>query len=376
MVNIQIVDAATADVTNTTLTNKIGLAEGPFGLQEFESISSFLLSNGRSWNVSIRTSDIASVIFTILVLTFAIDKYIFKSRYLVHIGGATRTKDDAAALDEKASLHEKEALNVENGQKSSKDEDNDLKRQSGQTSDSPASTARSRIIQMLLILFLYLISDGKTRKGIASKTHEEAPESSCAKAEAEGEVDKPTPTSLWGRFVRHPWVQWVMSLAILLLCLLAMLGVFAFHLLFWPFVLTLFILLQYSFQVEVSHGATIPWQSVALKSISHLAVWTIVGVTLMMKPNRFQGVLWKCIKFTYAVNWWLFWVPFESFYLSSCVARRFGFHYGGTATEAFLFIMRPSLVAYLYFGVVRDAVVAVRLCKFFWRNDITKPVKS
>ncbi|CAF9925363.1 hypothetical protein IMSHALPRED_006453 [Imshaugia aleurites] len=375
MVNLQIVGAASANATNTTFTHRLGLAIGPFGLQELESTSSFLPRNGRSWTVSIRTSDIVALIFTILALTFAIDHYLFKSRYLVHIGGATRAKDHAAVLDEKASLYEKEARNVEAGRKCSSDEDSDLKRKSAQNSESSASTTRSRlghrIINSLFILFLFLISGGKTGKALASTNHEEALESSSAKAEAEGEVDKSTPTSRWGTFVQHPWVQWVVKSAILCLGLLALLAVLAFHLLFWPLLFTVFILLQCLFHEQLNDGVTVPWKSIALRSTSQLAIWTIIGVTLLLKPNRFQGMLWKCQKWTHAVSWWLFWVPFESYYLSSSIAKRVGFPYSVTVLEAFTFIMRPSLVVYLYSGVLGDVVVAVRLCKYFWKHDVT-----
>jgi hypothetical protein len=376
MVNLLTVDAATANVTNTTFAHKLGLTDGPFGLQEVESVLSFPARNGRSWTVSIQTSDVATVIFTILVLTFALDHYLFRSRYLVHIGGARRDKDQAAALDEKASLHEKKALNVECGQKCSDDEDSKLEPKSEHESDSPASTTRSRWVHRavftLLILFLALLVGGKNEKEIASKTNKETLESSSTEAEAEGEVDKSPPTSRWGKFVQHPWSQGIVKSAIFLLVLLAMLLVLKYYLLFWPCLLTVFIMLQCAVYEYLNHGATVPWQSIALKSTLHLAIWTIIGVTLLLKPNRLQGVLWKCFKWTHAVNWWLFWGILESYCLGAFVARRIGFHYTGITMQVILLIMRPSLVAYLYSGIVCDVVVAVRLCKYFWNNDITK----
>jgi hypothetical protein len=162
------------------------------------------------------------------------------------------------------------------------------------------------------------------------------------------------------------------EISILLLVLLAMLLVFAFYLLFWPSILILFIMLQCGFYEDLNQGAKVPWQSIALKSTLHLAIWTIIGVTLLLKPNRLQGVLWKCFKWTHAVNWWLFWGIVESYSFGAIVARRIGFHYTGISMEVVLLIMRPSLVAYLYSGAVCDGVVAVRLSKFFWNNDITK----
>jgi hypothetical protein len=251
MVNLLTVDAATANVTNTTFEHKFSLTDGPFGLQELKSVLSFPAREGRSWTVSILTSDVVAVISTILVLTFAIDHYLFKSRYLVHIGGSRRDKDRAAALDEKASAYEKEALNLESGQKCSNDEDSDLEPKSEHESDSSASKTRPRWIYRagftLLVLFLVALFGGKKEKEIAPKTNKETLESSSTKAEAEREVDKSPPTSRWGKFVQHPWSQGILKSAILLLVLLAMLLVFAFHLLFWPWILILFIMLQCAF---------------------------------------------------------------------------------------------------------------------------------
>lgn len=374
MVNLQIVNAATANITNATLA--FGLTDGPFGLQELESVLSFPPRNGRSWTVSIKTSDIVAVVFTILVLTFAIDKYLFNSRYLVHIGGVKREKDDEAVLDEKASLHEKEALSVESGLKRSDDEDSDLEPSSQHDSGSPASTASpgrfSRAIQILAILFLAALFNSKEMEKTPSKTHKETPESSSVKTETEGEANESRPTSRWGRFVQHPVSQQMSEYATLLLLLLSMLAVFAFHLLFWPLFLGLFIILQCALSEDANRGTTVPWQSIALKSTLYLAVWTIIGVNLLLKPNRLQGTLWKCVKWTHAVNWWMFWFLFEGHYLWGFVARRIGFPYSQIVMEMVFFITQPLLVAYLYSGVVRDAVVAVRLCKFFWNYDFTK----
>jgi hypothetical protein len=217
MVNLLTVDAVTANVTNTTFAHKFSLTDGPFGLQELKSVLSFPARDGRSWTVSILTSDVAAVIFTILVLTFAIDHYLFKSRYLVHIGGSRRDKDRAAALDEKASAYEKEALNLESGQKCSNDEDSDLEPKSEHESDSSASKTRPRWIYRagftLLVLFLVALFGGKMEKEIAPKTNKETLESSSTKAEAEREADKSPPTSRWGKFVQHPWSQGILKSA-------------------------------------------------------------------------------------------------------------------------------------------------------------------
>lgn len=378
MVNLLTVDAATANVTNTTFAHKFRLTDGPFGLQELESVLSFPPRYGKSSTVSIRTSDVAAVVFTILVLTFAIDHYLFKSRYLMHIGGAKREKDHTAALDEKASLYEKEALIIESGQKCSNDEDSDLDPKSEHDSESLVPTARSRrvhrAIQILAILFLIAMSDGtkKKKKHISSKTRKETLENSSIKADPQGEMDRSPPTSRWGRFDQHPWIQTMLDFAILFLGSLFMLVVFTFHLIFWPLLLLLFIALQCAFYEDVNHSAIVPWQSIALKSTLCLAIWTIIGATLLLKPNRLHVVLWKCFKWTHAVNWWLFWVGLYSYDLCGFVARLSGFHDTNITKEVIMFFLRPSLVAYLYSGVVRDAVVAVRLGNFFWNGDITK----
>lgn len=377
MAHLLTVDVATANVSNTTtFAHKVRLTEGPFGLQELESVLSFPQRYGNSWTVSTRTSDVAAVVFTILVLTFAIDHYLFKSRYLVHIGGAKREKDHAAALDQKASLYEKEALILESGQKRSNDEDSDLDPKSEHDSDSLASTARSRRvykpIQILAILFLLAMCDGKMMKEISSKTRKGTQEDSSVKADPKRGVDRSSPASRWGRFVQHPWLRTMLDFTMFFLGSLVMLVVFAFHLIFWPLLLSLFIALQCVFYEDLNHSATVPWQYIALKSTLYLASWTIIGVTLLLKPNRLQIVLWKCFKWTHAVNWWLFWVGLYSYDLCDFVARRSGFHDTRITKEVIMFLLRPSLVAYLYSGVVRDAVVAVRLGNFFWNNDITK----
>lgn len=376
MANLRTADAATATVTNNTFAHKLGLTDGAFGLQQLESVLSFPARNGRSWTVSIRASDVAIITFTILVLTFAIDYYIFKSRYLVHIGGATRDKDQAAALDEKASLHEKEALSVESGQNCSNHEDSDPEPKSkhnSHTSQSPLPRWIHRAFSNTLLILILLASfGGRNNKEIPSKIHKGILERSSAKAKAEEDVAKTPPTSWWGKFVQDPWSQRVLASAILVLGFLAMLAVIAFHLIFWPLLLAFFILLQCLFHTDLNHGATVPWQPIAIKSTLQLATWTIIGVTLLLKSNRLQGVLWKCFKWTHAVNWWLFWVVFESYKTWVFVARRGDSQSTGTTMEVFLFIIRPSLVAYLYSGVVLDAVVAVRVSKYFWSTDVTK----
>ena len=373
MVHLITVDPTTANVTNNTFALNFSLVDSLFGLRELESGLTFPLPNGLSWNLSIRTSDIVVIIFNILLLTFAIDRYLFNSRYLVHIGGATKEKDHAAIHDEKAYLHEKEALNLESGQKGSSDGDSSLEPKPEDDSNFPATTALSRwthrAIYILLLLFLVAISDGKKEK---EKAHKARPESSSEKTDAEGEVDRLPRTEWWGKMVLPPRIQGPLMAAVVPLIVLFMLAVVVLHLLFWPLLLTLFILLQCALHGEIKPGVTVPWESIAIKSTLHLAIWTVIGVGLLLKPNRIQGMFWTFIKWTHAVNWWLFWVVFELYFCGTPVARWFGIYYPQNMMKVVFFVLRPSLVAYLYSGVVRDVLIAVRLGKYFWNNEIMK----
>lgn len=230
------------------------------------------------------------------------------------------------------------------------------------------STARprwtSRGFYILLLLFVIAISVGqKTKEEITQAT----PESSSEKTDAEGQLDQPPQISWWGKLVLPPRVQGLLTPAIVRL---AMLAVVVFHLLRWPLLLALFIMLQCFFHEEINPGVTVPWESIATKSTLHLAIWTIIGVGLLLKPNRIQGLLWKFICWTHAVNWWLFWVPFETYSCGTIVARWFGTPCSQNTWKVVFFVLRPSLVAYLYSGVVRDVLFAVRLGKYFWNNDV------
>ena len=373
MVHLTTLDATTAKVTNNTFALNFSLIDGPFGLRELESDLTFPPRNGMSWSLSIRTSDIVVVIFAILFLTFAIDRYLFKSQYLAHIGGVTKEKDHAAVHDEKACLHEKEALILESGQQGSRDGDSSLEPKSEDDSKLSMSTTllrwTHRAISILLLLFLVAISEGKKGK---QNTHKATPGSSSEKTDAEGEVDQPPQTSWWGKLVLPPRIQGLFMAAVVPLVVLFMLAVVMFHLLFWPLLLTLFILLQCALDGEIHPGVIDQWASLAIKSTLHLAIWTIIGVGLLLKPNRLQGMLWQVIKWTHAINWWLFWVVFEAYFCGTPVARWFGVNFSQNTMKVVLFVLRPSLVAYLYSGVVRDVLVAVRLGKYFWNNDLMK----
>ena len=379
MVNFLAVDAASANLTNSTFAHKFSLTDGPFGLQELESILSFPPRNGTSWIVSIRTSDLVAVLVAILVLTFAIDHYLVDSRYLVHIGGATRAEDHPATLDEAAALHEKEALLIESGQKCSSDEKGNLEPQSEHRAEFPASTARPQWsrnplhilrIVILIAIAVSVFDDKKVKKIVSGSS---CKESTSTQAEAERDSDKSPPSSRWGRFLQHSKVRRLRQSASLVLLLLATAVIVVFRLLLWPWFLMLLILQQCLFYEELNHGAPIPWKSIALKSSLHFAIWTIVGTTLLLKPSRLQGAFFKCSKWVYAVNWWLFWFIFETHFVLGFALKAAGFWYPpGITTGLVMFILRPSLVAHICSGVLRDASVAVRLSMFFWNNDVMK----
>ena len=383
MVNFLAVDAASANLTNSNFAPTFSLTNGPFGLRELESILTFPPRNGTSWIVSIRTSDLVAVFVSILVLTFAIDQYLFDSRYLVHIGGATRPDDHPATLDETAALHEKEAFIVESGQKCGKDVKSNLEPQSEHCSACPASTARSRrswkIPHTLRIVILIAIAlsvfDDKKVVEIVSGPYKETPGSPSDEAEAEKELEQSPPISRWGRFVQHPKVQRVRQSTSSLLLLLATVVIVVFRLLLWPWFLMLFILQQCLFYEELNRGAPVPWQSITLKSSLYFVLWTIGGVTLLLKPNRFQGAFWKCSKWVYAVNWCMFWIVFETHFVLGFAIKAAGFYYPpGITTGLVMFFLRPSLVAHIASGVLRDASATVRLVIFFRNKEVLKPL--
>ena len=170
----------------------------------------------------------------------------------MHVGGATKKKDQAAVQDEKAYLHEKEALNIESGQKGSSDGDRSLKIKSEDDSNVPTSIARPRWtlrrFYILLLLFVIAFSVGQKTKEEITKA---APESSSEKTDAEGQLDQPPQTSWWGKLVLPPRVQGLLTAAIVRL---AMLAVVVFHLLRWLLLLTLFIMLQCFFHEEINYG--------------------------------------------------------------------------------------------------------------------------
>jgi hypothetical protein len=367
---VNFVDATTLNATNTTFPGA-RLTNGPFGLQEIQTFLVVPAPNRRRWAVWVSTSDLAAVVFAILLLTFAIDHYLYKNRYLVHVGGARRAKTTAAVPDDKAALHEKEARDLESGQKCSNDEGSDVKPISKREPDSQASNLFWRLVDRvafisLVLIYYAFIYDGEKpasekKKETPESTSESTSKSTSAKAETESEVENPP----------APWKRRVLNGTILLLLLLFTLLFFAFHIAFWPVLLMLFILGQGGFFEYLNQDAMIPWQSIAFETTAYLTIWTLIGATLMMKPNRFQGILWIGFKWTHAVSWWVFWGFMESYYIGGRVAGWFGFD-TEVSPILFVFVVQRLLVPYLYSGIVCNVVIGVRLVRHFWNLDLPK----
>ncbi|MCJ1287654.1 hypothetical protein MMC26_007006 [Xylographa opegraphella] len=367
MADMLSVDAATTNVTNANFGHEISLIDGIFGLQELHSVLSFPVYNGGIWTLSIQTSHLTVLLFTILVLTFAIDRYIFKSRYLVHIGGAKGGEIVAAALDEKAALYEKEAFKVESGQHCSNDDDPEPGPQPKHKSGHPASAIYLRLANkaMFITCILCVLGVARQRKQVAPGTDHEISEKSSMKTEAEWLTDIPHSTSTWHRIDDRQWLKATISTATLLLAIFGMLVVLIFHVLFWPAVLVLVILQQCAIYEYLNNNTAIPWQSIALRSTLRLVIWITIGVTLLVRRNKFQAMLWKCFKWTHAVTWWLFLAVVEFYSVGCVVATRYELQYDAKITRQVFVTVRPILIAYLCSGIVCDAVVAVRLRKLF-----------
>ncbi|MCJ1291655.1 hypothetical protein MMC34_003200 [Xylographa carneopallida] len=375
MVNMLSVGAATPNVTKTNFEYEIFLTDGIFGLQELKSVLRFQANNWGTSTLFIQTSGLAILVFTLLVSTFAIDHYLFNSRYLVHIGGVNTVKSPAAALDDKAALHEKEALQVESGQGCSNDKDSPPEQhQSEHNSGHAASSKPMRWVYKAtytaLVLFLCFV--GEVPKGTTSGIDKATPERSDTKTEAEWKPEMTPSTSQWNKIVRHPWMKAIARTGILLVGLLGLLFFFAYHLCFWPAVLLFVILKQGCTYDYFNEHSTIPWQSIALKSTLYLIIWTTIGATLLVKPNRFQGVLWKCFKWTYAVTWWLFWLVLESNSVWTVASWLYGLHYNYAIVMQVFFFVQPIFIAHLCSGIVCDAVVAIRVLKYFRTTGLDK----
>ncbi|MCJ1311680.1 hypothetical protein MMC25_005353 [Agyrium rufum] len=379
MVHFMTVDATTASVNSSTILHNISLTDGFFGLQEYQWTMVFPPRNGNSWTVSVQTSDLAAVTLTIVLLSFAIDHYFFKSQYLVHIHGVTRPQHHATIQDEEALNHEEKPFKLESGQKSVNAGDSNSKPEPEAESDASASPIHpiwiNRVFNVLFILMVIFFLSGKSKKhDDASQVDTTTQACSTTKAEAEREVKKPPPTDLWGKCIKHPWSQKLVRWAVLVGLFLVILVVFTYNVLYWPFLLILFILEQCVMYGALEPKATIPWQSIALKSTLYFIVFTTIGATLLLKPNRWLAKFWKYLKWTHAVNWWLFWSIWQSPAFANIVIKwtasyfTIQFYSGSTSMAFMAFIVRPALVAYLYSGALCDAVAAVRYCTYIWKN--------
>ena len=364
MVKVYTLDAVVANVTNCTSTHKFSLVEGPFGLHEIESITSFPARDGVSRTVSIRTSDPAFFLVMTILLTFAIDRYLFKSRYLAHVGRMRKEKDQtAAALDESASLHEKEAFDVEAGEKSSETE-------SEPESDTQTMTKRQRLVARVLIsmimLFFVTIRPSKGKKNKEVKSKEETPEKLVTDNQTE-EIDAPPPpSSRWCMFVSGPIAYLLLSLSII--------AVLAYQLLFWPVLLAYFIgyerLIYGDLYKNDGEHSTILFESNPLRPICYFAIWTIAGVTLMENTTRFHIKIWTAFRWTHAVTWWLFWGILEFHVWGDMMAKWMGLSLRGLPPPSFAFVILPFLFAYLCSGMVCNATTTLRTIKYLWDNDV------
>ena len=357
-------------LTNTTFANRYG----PFDLQELECTLNLITSDGKNRTVSAWTSDITVALFIIVLLTFAIDHCFFNGRYCTHILDAKRDQDSNLSLEEEVMFHEKEGLDIESGQKDRiEDNDPELKTKSG--SYSPVSTTYRRGVHraMIILIGLFLLSflvPGNEKPQTIFKSFKDVRRTLSTKAVVKEDSNKSQRASQWSRLCRHPWSQRTFSFIILFLGLVVMLCNFAWQIAFWPAFTWLFILLEFAIYEDLHPGVTVPRQTIAVKLTFYLVLWTIIRVTLLSRPTRLQSMLWKCLKWTHAINWWLFFVVLESHTIGAFVAKQMGV-YNIEITKAIFFIIRPSLVAYVCSGFLCDAVVIVRVFKYLWYNDVT-----
>ena len=376
MVKIFTLDAVVADVTNTNFVQKFRLVNTLFGFQELESLTSFPARHGLSRILSMQTSDIAAAIFVILLSSFVIDRYLFKSRYLIHIGGtkkkAEKEKDVEASLEEKASLIEEEVHDIETEKHVPLDEKSVPNATPEPSSGPRPSTTQRKIswkaLAMILILYLLGLEEEFGKKGAASQPKEEKPENPSI--EAKEKADKTSPTSRWGKIIQHPWTRKVEDKALLFFIALFTFVTAAYHVLFWPWFLMYFIVTECAIYGRLYNTTTVPWRSITLNMTLYTTLWTIAGATILLKPNRFRGVLWNSFAWTYAIVWWLFWIIMESHLFGEILVRWAGTSVAGFTERSFMFIMRPFLFVYLYSGVVCNVVVAVRAIKHLWEEEI------
>ena len=221
------------------------------------------------------------------------------------------------------------------------------------------------------VLLLATILSEVGKKQLASLADEDTLERSSGDAEAKvEEVDKlSSPPGQWRRVITHPYFQRAWHSATTVLTLLVLLFVFLRHILFWPLFLACFILTQITIYWDFAGPEkNLPWQPIAFTSILHIALWTIISVSLLLTPNRFQRVLWMGFKWTCAVSWWLCCVAIWSYTIGRFVGRWTGLIKPGFPITAFLLNGRPSLVVYLHSGIVCAAVFAVMVVKYLWEK--------
>ena len=375
MVKLYTLDAAVANVTDTSSVHRFSLANTPFGLQELESITSFPARHGVSRTLSIQTSDIAAIIVIILTTSFVIDRYLFKSRYLTHVGGtkekAEKEKDVEANLDEKAPLVEKETPDVE-GKKQVQFDERFVPNAGPATSSEPQPPkirprGTWRILLLVLISYLFIGNETSGEDDAISKPKEEKSEN--LSAETKKKVDTPSPTSRWGKFVQHPRARNFFDNILLVFVALCTFVAAAYHVLFWPWFLMYFIVTECAIYGRLYHTTTVPWRSITLNMTLYTTLWTILGVTLLMKTHRLRSVLWNSFAWTYAIVWWLFWIIMESHLFAEILVKWAGLSVAGFTEQTFMFIMRPFLFVYLYSGVVCNIVTAVPTIKRLWEEE-------
>ena len=367
MVRLYTLDAVVSNVTNTTFKHQFSLVDGPFGLRELESTTSFPARNGLSRTISIQTSDIAIFTLVTILATFAIDRHFFKSRYLIHVGGLGKKKHESDVLNEKASLHEKEALNVEAGETTS-ESPSEPKSDTGALTTWRKWTIRAMFI-IATCLFL-TIGYSEMKKVEAANAKQEAKRST---------TDTDTPTEEKDDTPRAPfrWRRLVDSLSTYLFIPISILALLGFQTLFWPFYLTYFILSEILISGDLykkdPSSAPDGWKWILLKLLLFFTIWTIAGATLMHKPTRYQIKIWAAFKWTHAVSWWLFWGILELKVWGGLLAKGLSLSIRCLPEQSFVFVMRPFLFAYLCSGMVCNCVSAFRVFKYVREHDPASP---
>ena len=377
MIRFQTVDASNTSVT--ILSYQLGLVDGLLGLQELQYSLNHPTGNQRYWTLSIQTSDVVAALFFVVVVTFVIDHYFFESRYLRHVGGlrhndgATRTRRDSAALEKGKAEDYKSSLvsGVEEKTGSGKAGILEAHAESG-FSPSGSGSYRQRVYKVLLtlaILLLALIPNARSTGEAGFSPIEEAPRASHGRSEAEGGSNESARDSRSDTAVHGSFSGSIKRYGALLLASLCCLYLLIINLIFWPVFLLLHIAQECAIHEHLYPGEPVRMLHIALKSILKLAIWMTIGILLLTKPSRFQRLLWKCIRWIYAIDWWLYWGLLESYIVWAFIAKRIGSSTTGILPTV-LFVTRPLLITYLYFGVVLNASVAVQVTRYLWEKPL------